>query len=328
MPAWRDTDRVRTDAFVRLRWRVTHEPSVVQPPAASPIVADPTFLLPHATPDGRWHLVAHSVWGLHHFASADGIAWTRPQLIVRHAMRAFLHRDDDGTYHLIYERYPAWRLPLSWMPGLGWRSWIERRSSRDLRRWSDPVVVLRPSLEWHRAPGLGEAVGNPCLVRADDGYRLYFSASLVPVPDCGFNEPLHVGVARAACLDGPWIAEPDPIVSPRPDDPRCNLGAGALKVLRLDDGWIGLHNGIAWDAARGRSRSAVSVRTSSDGRGWDYAHPEPIVTPTTGWRARFVYACDARVDPATGRWYLYFNGRDHAPMRRGREAIGFVVADP
>ena len=43
-------------------------------------------------------------------------------------------------------------------------------------------------------------------------------------------------------------------------------------------------------------------------------------------RARYVYACDCRHDPTTGVWYLYFNGRDHAAMAAGREAIGFVVA--
>jgi hypothetical protein len=86
--------------------------------------------------------------------------------------------------------------------------------------------------------------------------------------------------------------------------------------------------GLGWSSsATGTSRSALSVRRSRDGRRWDYAHDEPIVAPTRGWRARFVYACDVRRAPS-GRWYLYFNGRDQAPMLAGREAIGFVVADP
>ncbi len=72
-------------------------------------------------------------------------------------------------------------------------------------------------------------------------------------------------------------------------------------MLRLDDGFVGLHNGIAFDAARGRSTSAISVVTSADGLAWRAAHDAPIVAPTTGWRARFVYACDVRRDPRTGR---------------------------
>ena len=313
------------DDFVRLTWRATQDGPVIRPPAGSPIVADPTFLLPHDTPDGRWHLFAHSIWGVHHFVGDDGVRWSRPRLAVRHALRAFLLRE-GAIYHLLYERYPPLRLPLLWLPGLSWRSWIERRSSRDLVHWSRPDQVLRPCLPWHRAPGRGEAVGNPCVVPVPGGYVLYYSASLVRVPDCGFDEPLHIGLARAATLDGPWHAEPEPVVSPRPDDPRCTLGAGAIKVVRLDDGFVGLHNGIALDES-GASRSAISVCTSADGTTWRYAHPEPIVAPTTGWRARFVYACDVRRDPAAGRWYLYFNARDRAAMTAGREAIGFVVGE-
>jgi hypothetical protein len=317
---------VTTDAFVGLRWRVTHPDPVVRAPALSPIIADPTFLLPHETPDARWHLVAHSIWGLHHFTSSDGIRWSAPRLLVRHAMRPFLVRD-GATYHLFYERYPAWRLPLSWLPGLRWRSWIERRSSSDLAAWSDAVTVLHPVLGWHRAATGGEAVGNPCVVRLERGWALYYSASLVLVPDCGFTEPLHVGVARAGDLAGPWRPDPEPVLSPRADDARCNLGAGALKVLRLADGFVGLQNGITLDRDTGRSRSAISVRTSSDGVAWRYAHDQPIVAPdaAVAWRRRYVYACDCRMEPGTGRWYLYFNGRDHAAMAAGREAIGFVV---
>ena len=314
------------DDFARLTWRVTHDSPVLYPPKASPILADPTFLLPDDTPDAHWHLFAHSIFGVHHFASDDGVRWSAPRLAVRHAMRPFLYREGT-TYHLFYERYPSFRLPLAWLP-FRWRSWIERRSSTDLARWSAPAIVLRPTLPWQRTPRLGEAVGNPCVLRhGDGGYALYYSAGLVRVPDCGFNEPLHVGVARAVSLDGPWETRPDPVLSPRTNDPRCNLGAGALKVLALDDGFVGLQNGIALDATTRQSRSAISVVTSADGLTWRYAHPEPIVAPTRGWRERFVYACDVRYEHATRRWYLYFNGRDRAPMLAGREAIGFVVAD-
>ena len=316
------------DEFARLEWRgLPDAPPVITPPIGSPLVADPTFLLPHETPDGRWHLFAHSVVGVHAFTSDDGVRWSRPRLAVPHAMRPYVLRA-DGLYHLFYERYPAFRLLLSPIPGLPWRSWIEHRVSADLRRWSRATVVLRPSLGWHRTQGRGAAVGNPTVLpAAPGGWTLHYSAALVRVPDCGFDEPLHLGVAHAETIAGPYRPEPQPILSPSSADPRCNLGAGAMRVLRLADGFVGLQNGIAWDAAARRSSSAISVRVSADGRHWTYAHPAPIVAPTTGWRARFVYACDVRRGP-TGRWYLYFNGRDRAPMLAGREAIGFVVGAP
>jgi hypothetical protein len=313
---------VTTADFTRIRWRVTHAEPVVPPPWPSPVIADPTFLPPAETPDARWHLFAHSLWGIHHFTAEDGVRWTRGRLAVRHAMRAFLHRDGD-RYHLFYERYAPYRLPLAWLPGLRWRSWIARRVSRDLLSWGDEIPVLAPELPWQRARPLGEAVGNPCVVTLASGHALYFSASLVRVPDCGFNEPLHIGFAHADTLDGPWRVHPTPILSPEAGD----LGAGAMKVVQLADGCAGLQNRIAYDEAAGRSSSAIWVCTSSDGLTWRRAHAEPIVAPTAGWRGRFVYACDVRRDPASGRWLLYFNARDHAPWWKGREAIGFVVGE-
>lgn len=313
------------DEFARLEWRTKRDAPVVRPPFGSPLIADPTFLLPHDTPDGRWHLFAHSVYGVHHFTSREGVAWSRAGLAVRHAMRPYLLRD-GGAYHLFYERYPAFRLPLTVVPGLGWRSWIEHRASPDLVHWGAPTIVLRPSLGWHRTQGRGAAVGNPTVLRDGHGFTLWYSAALVRVPDCGFDEPLHVGRARSDAITGPYRPDPSPVLSPASDDPRANLGAGALRVLRLDDGFVGLQNGIGWNAETRRSTSAISVRTSTDGITWTYAHPAPIVMPTKDWRAAFVYACDARRDPR-GRWYLYFNGRDRAPMLAGREAIGFVEAD-
>ena len=126
-------------------------------------------------------------------------------------MRPFLYRAGDA-YHLFYERYPAFRLPLTVMPGLGWRSWIEHRWSPDLAHWSRPTVVLRPSLGWHRTQGLGAAVGNPTVLRTARGFALYYSAALVRVPDCGFRtsrctsawrtpnrSPARTGRSRARC---------------------------------------------------------------------------------------------------------------------------------
>jgi hypothetical protein len=46
-------DRITVGEFVRLRWEVTHREPVIRSPRSSPIVADPTFLLPETTPDGR-----------------------------------------------------------------------------------------------------------------------------------------------------------------------------------------------------------------------------------------------------------------------------------
>ncbi|MFZ5631056.1 MAG: hypothetical protein ACOY5B_18115 [Spirochaetota bacterium] len=52
--------------FLRLRWRPLSDQPLIEPPGFSPIIADPTFVPPDASPHGLWHLFAHSVFGIHH----------------------------------------------------------------------------------------------------------------------------------------------------------------------------------------------------------------------------------------------------------------------
>ena len=151
-----------------------HNP-LIRPPFPSPILADPTFVPPGESPDGRWHLFAHSLFGIHHFTSADGLHWQRHERICGNALRAcLLHHGED--YFLFYEKC---RLMLPILPGQSWASHIEVRHSKDLWHFGEPQVVLRPTLPWHHEPGRGSAVGNPCVIATPGGFRMYFSAGLV-----------------------------------------------------------------------------------------------------------------------------------------------------
>ncbi len=305
-----------------LRWNWDSRSPILGPPFPSPIIADPTFLPPDATPDARWHLWAHSLLGVHHHVSDDGISWRRLETVQRNALRAHVVDLGSGTsprYRLLYERTRAF-IPF----GVRWSSRIESRSSDDLRAWSEPVALLRPTLPWHRDAKQGDAVSNPCLVPLPGGrWRLYFSAGLVHVPDCGFNEPAYVGAADGPTPTGPFEVRPSPMLSPDPDDRWGNLGAGAVKVLAVGDGWVGFQNAIGWDTAARRSSSAIRVLTSADGLDWTVTG-EPVLAPTGhGWAASHVYALDVRDTPAGIR--LYANGRTAAHWTRGRERIGLAT---
>jgi hypothetical protein len=71
-----------------------------------------------------------------------------------------------------------------------------------------------------------------------------------------------------------------------------HLGAGAIKVFRDGDGFVGLENGIYRDAA-GASRSAILLLASTDGFAWTQVDPEPIIGPEgSGWKHAFVYQLD------------------------------------
>lgn len=300
-----------------LSW-VVHAAPLIEPPFPSPIIADPTFLPPESTPDAAWHLWAHSMFSLGSYRSSDGIAWERGKPVTRNALRAqILSRTEglDSDYRLTYEK-SRFFVPLV----RPWRSWIETRTGSDLRTWSEPEVLLRPSLAWHRSGHVGESVSNPFLLRFDDKWRLYFSAGLTMVPDCGFPEPTHIGVAEGEHAGGPFKVLPEPILSP--GDGPANLAAGALKVMRAADGWVGFQNAITYDGQH--SASAIWVLGSNDGLNWSVLADQPALAPGgPKWRSTHVYALDVR-DTAVGP-RMYFNARNGYHWTRGRERIGLAT---
>jgi len=278
------------------------------------MIADPTVLMPEETPDGRWHLFANSMPPrLHHFASEDGIRWCELGTLCPGAMRPFVRRV-EGEYVLLYEQV-RWPAPL--------RSRILLRRSTDLGRWGPAAEMVRPSLPWHGR--FHRTCGNPCLVPWCGEWLLFYSAGVVFLPDCGFFEPRHVGLARSASPLGPWRCDPEPVLSPDPGDPLRNLGAGAIKVIPDVEAGVlwGFNNGIHRDA-HGRSRSSVLLLSSRDGMRWRAEGSQPVLAPGgEGWKKALVYALDARVLADAHTVRIYFNARDGWFF--GRERIGLAV---
>jgi hypothetical protein len=318
---------MRVGDFLALRWQGGEEP-LIEPPAFSPLIADPSILLPEESGSGEWILYAHSAWGLHEYRSLDGLSWKDGGLRVWNAMRPFLRRHSDGSFVLLYEKYRPLALPLQALPGKRrWRSRIELMRGADIAGLAFDRTVLRPEAPWMRNAYLGNSVSNPCLVESRDGkLRLYFSASLCWIDDCGFCEPRYIGAAEADSIEGAFAPRPGPIIDPVRDQTPGVLGAGSLKAIELEDGWVGLQNKIYRDPA-GRSRSAIFLLRSEDGMAWSQARSEPLVAPGSGWKASHVYACDCRFRENEGRCYLYFNARDEWSISKGRERIGRIVSE-
>jgi hypothetical protein len=320
---------MRMADFLRISWSGPGD-ALIQPPRFSPVLADPSFLFPSETASGDWELFAHSAWGIHRYSSTDGLDWHDRGIVVRNAMRPFIRRLDlaDGpAYCLLHESYRPLALPMTVLPVRPrWRSRLAASTSRDLALWSRRENLLEPDLDWMRDARLGDSLSNPCLVQAGPGdWRLYFSASLVWLPDCGFCEPRYIGMARAPSPLGPFVPEALPLIDPSIQVGGAELGAGSMKVLTLDDGYIGLQNRIYRDAA-GSSRSAIFILRSGDGKAWQAVSELPLIAPSSGWMSSHVYACDCRFDAASGLWYLYFNARDGWGLSSGaKERIGRIV---
>jgi hypothetical protein len=314
------------EGFLSLKWEDDGLP-LIEPPWNSPVLADPTFLFPHETPEGVWVLFAHTAWGIRRYESNDAIVWLDQGMAVRNAMRPFC-RPVAGGFLLFYERYRPFAMPLQILPRPPrWKSHLEYRASPDLRNWSSPETVLKADLAWMRDEKLGESLSNPCLVEVEGSWRLYFSASLAWIDDCGFCEPRYIGVAESDSFAGPFTPNPepliDPVIDPADDTLPGVLGAGAIKVIPLDDGYIGLQNKIYRDSS-GHSRSALFLLRSDDGLSWRSARDEPLLAPSSGWRSSHVYACDCR-QAHDGTWLLYYNARDGWSIGSGRERIGRII---
>lgn len=289
-------------------WRDHPANPLIEPPRPEWMIADPTVVVPESSPEGRWHLFANSLLGIHHYVSDDGVAWTRRGGRLFPGLRPYVFVEEG--YWLLYERFLSAR-----------RTAVVVRHSPDLERWGPPRTLLEPTFPWEGR--WFRTNGNPCLVRRGKDYFLYYSAGTVFLWDCLYPEPRYVGLARARNLLGPYGKEPRPLLSPDPREPYRNLGAGAIKVVRVGGTWYGFNNGIYRDA-EGRSRSAVLLLESGDGIRWRKVLPEPILSPAEGWKRAFVYALDVR--KSAGTWHLYYNARDG--WFRGSERIGLAQAIP
>jgi hypothetical protein len=323
---------MKIEDFLRIEWSAPGAP-LIDPPPFSPVIADPSFLFPEETPGGGWELFAHSAWGIHRYSSPSGTEWRDRGIVVPNSMRAFVRRIDgpsgEAGYSLIYEAYPPLALVLTALPFRPrWSSRIASRRSPDLHWWGRSRILLAPSLPWEMDPLLGRSASNPCLIEDGSGnWLLYYSASLSWIEDCGFCEPRYLALANGSSPEGPFVPRETPIVDPADDATPGALGAGSMKVLPMDDGFVGLQNKIFKDGA-GRSRSAIFVLRSEDGIAWQAAREGPLLAPAPGWTSSHVYACDCRFRKADGRWYLYFNARDGWRIKEGRERIGRIIGTP
>ncbi len=272
------------------------------------IIADPTFIPPKDSPDGHWHLFAHGILsGIHHFTSTDGLKWKNTGHNFGGGIRPFLYKEGEA-YYLLYEKTFT---PLF--------SSIVISRSFDLFKWTGHKHILSPSLSWEGL--ISRSVGNPCLIKKrENKYRLYYSAGSIMLWDTMVYEPKYIGVAVADHILGPYKKYPEPIIHPSITHRYRNIGAGALKVLKIENLWVGFNNGIYKDS-HGQSRSCILLLHSENGLQWNDVFDVPIIFPTNGWKGAFVYQLD--VKKIGDQYWLYYNARDD--WIPGVEKIGLAI---
>ncbi len=288
-------------------WIDSEENPLIGPEPPEWIIADPTFISPQNSPDKRWHLFAHGIlYGIYHYVSRDGLKWKNTGKHIAHGIRPFLFKEDN-IFYLLYEKTFT-----------SFLSSIAIIQSSDLFQWSPPKIILSPKFIWEGKRS--RRVGNPCLIKVNEKYRLYYSAASIFIWDALISEPKYIGVAEAKTIEGPYRKYSSPIISPSPKHPYRNLSSGALKILPYNGGWVGFNNGIYKDQL-GQSRSSILLLYSDDGLHWQDVFKIPIIYPTTGWKKAFVYQLDVR--KIRNAYWLYYNAR--SGWKRGVERIGLAT---
>lgn len=296
-----------------------------QPRAA---IGDPQVLVPGQF-DEKWHMFYHGFYDgefvpfFHHIVSDDGYKWEMYDKTRLDTNPLFMFHDADKwiLYYSVvvsrdkalYEKYKVGNM-------------IRARYSEDLVNWSNDIDILVPELDWEmehdpNQKNLFEA-RNPCMVKLPNGrYRLYYSAGVVKLNDCGYEEPKYISFAESDSPFGPFEKYGKPIISPDKNIPYRNLGAGAIKVYGFEDKFLALYNSIYVDE-NNASRSAINLLMSEDGIEWEEAPYNPIILPTDkGWKSTLVYQLDLVKYGVEYR--LYYNAREGTS--EGTEQIGCSV---
>lgn len=287
----------------------------------SMVVADPSVLTPDITPDKKWHLFAHTFFGVYHYISDDGVAFGEGKRITNRAMRPDINVI-DGEYYLYFERTRSPLLNALNSVGVKWKSEIFLCKSKDLVSWSAPERVIKHTRAYEECD-TGIAISNPFLIKTDEKYRLYYSCGQTLIKDCGFAEPTYITFAESEFPDKGFVSRETPVISPDKNSKYLNLCSGCIKVYKLKDCYIGLQNGLF--SENGKSHSAIMLLRSSDGENFEFVKPLIVPDEKHRWMAQFVYACCLTY--YDGRLRIYFNARNAADIIRGRESIGFCEAD-
>lgn len=293
------------------QWRDFEENPVVEPYYAD-VVADPAVVLPEEAPDGKWHMYICATWNtILHLISSDGKSWEPVEMYDWPGFSPYIIKD-DGRFYIFYQRNDR----------LNDICYIACRYSDDLNHWSERHDIIKPELDWEKQE-LRPTVRNACVVKVDDRYRLYYSGGVKIIPDLKFEEPACIGVAESDSILGPYVKRETPLFSPDKNDSYRNFGAGAMKVLYLEDKniFVGFNNGIYW--ADGHSRSALHMLVSEDGYDWYDMPGNPILSPEPGWKESLVYQiCVKQVEDSI---WAYYNCRQG--WEKGIERIGLAFGE-
>ncbi len=320
--------------FSKISWYPFSDEPVIRSIWYMPRLCDPFFLFPEESPDGKWHLFGHTWVGIEHFISENGISWEPRKMVALRGHSPSVYRE-DGVYYLIYEKHNA--SPPAFNKGRLRRreqekisySRFEMRSSTDLVLFSEPKIILDSREIPFAADGLKKPrISRPQIIKDRGGYRLYFGASHLKLPDTQQKTSRYFALAISSSLEGPYALanEGEPLISPYADDPFRSMAVGSIKVLPADDGFIAFECAMSWDKEHAKTTSVLLQLESSDGLAFKPSMRSVLLSPPQqGWASRYIVSCDVHYKKEEGCWYCYYSANSKHGYYPVQESIGLLL---
>lgn len=315
-----------TDSLCNASWYAFSDESVITTPWYLPRLCDPVLVMPSESPDGAWHLFAHTWIGVQHYLSTSGLMWKPQHLIQLRGHSPYIYH--IGTmYYLLYEIHSK-NYGHKMQKGEISRSRIMMCSSTDLLLWSEPKLILdSKDVPFATSYGPNPRISRPQLVAWEGHYRLYFGASRVNLYDSEQKAEAYLGMAESDSLDIPFVPLSRPVLSVDPDSTNRNLAVGSVKIVPCSDGLAAIECAFSYDEKARRSVSKLLLLTSTDGISWKERRTI-MSSPAKGWASRYLTSADVAYKEDEKTWYCYFSAnekRNAIPILGVREGLGLLL---
>ncbi|MBO4367559.1 MAG: hypothetical protein J5859_02495 [Clostridia bacterium] len=225
--------------------------------------------------------------------SDDGIRWSEPVITLR-ADPSSGWEDDINRNCVMY--IPDERGYLMWYTGQArGHSWIGVARSEDGVHFTRflRIPVLSPE-----EPFEGASVMNPCVLRENGLYRMWYAAGETYEPNVICYAESHDGIH--------WKKHSgNPIFRCAPENKYEQDRIGACDILREENGYLMFYIGY-----RDIDTACVCAARSRDGiNNWQRVPENPLIVPTPGsWDKDSCYKPTA-VKNGDGIYRLWYNGR-------------------
>lgn len=228
----------------------------------------------------------------------------------------------DGSIHVFQNGFVGWPAPV----GVGY--WRSDDLGETWTEVSDEPVFDGSDLDYVGIAALASSV----IVEDDGTWVLYFYTwDTAKWPD----GPGTIGRATAASPEGPWIADPEPVLLPGSEGEWDELAVRSASVLRGDDGYR------MWFAGTTVTESQIGLAFSDDGVTWEkyddpatteppFAESDPVLRPSGAgdgnvWDKRNVYIPNV-VETPDGLVMLYTSSPSVDDPQNHTRKIGIAVS--